>query len=41
MHTVMQDSESHSFKYREQKFCIKFTFQGSIEQNYLLKHLKI
>ena len=34
---VVQHSENHSIKYHEQKFCIKFTFQGIIQQDYLLK----
>ena len=38
---MMQHSENHSIKYHEQKFCIKFAFQGRIEQDYLSKHVKM
>ena len=34
-------SENHSIKYYEQRFCIKLAFQGSIEQDYLSKYVKI
>ena len=40
-HIVVHHSENDSMKYHEQKFCIKFAFQGSIEQDYLSKHVKI
>ena len=38
---MVHHSENDSIKYHEQKFCIKFAFQGSIEQDYLSKHVKI
>ena len=41
VHRVVHHSENDSIKYHEQKFCIKFAFQGSIEQGYLSKHVKI
>ena len=41
VHIVVHHSENDSMKYHEQKFCIKFAFQGSIEQDYLSKHVKI
>ena len=41
VHRVVHHSENDSIKYHEQKFCIKFAFQGSIEQDYLSKHVKI
>ena len=41
MHRVVHDSENDSIKYHEQKFCKKIDFQGSIEQDYLLKYVKI
>ena len=37
-HKVVHHSENHSIKYHEQKFCIKFAFQGSVEQGYLSKY---
>ena len=41
VHRVVHHWENHSIKYHEQKFCIKFAFHGSIEQDYLSKHVKI
>ena len=41
VHRVVHHSENDSIKYHEQKFCKKFAFQGSIEQGYLSKHVKI
>ena len=40
VHIVVHHTKNHSIKYYEQKFCIKFAFQGSNEQDYLLKHVK-
>ena len=37
MHRVMHHSENNPIKYHEQKLCIKFAFQGSIEQDHLSK----
>ena len=38
---MVHNSENHPIKYHEQKFCIKFAFPGSIDQEYLSKHVKI
>ena len=41
VHRVVYHSENHSIKYYEQKFSIKFAFEGIIEQDYVSKHVKI